>query len=142
MDYYKTAVISKEVGEHNDCAVKAVAIACDVSYRVAQRALQLQGRQKGSGTYRAQTYAAIQLLGFKFESVQINASTVASLPRDRAVSQGYYLVHVRAHVLAVVNGTVQDWTDGRRHRIKDAKRIVPVATRKERRAMINKMMVL
>ena len=136
----KTAQVANR--ETNDCSVKAVSIACDVSYSVAHKALRLQGRPNGKGVNMLQIIRAVVSIGYSMERVVFRAKTVATIGRDSNLYNGYYIANVRGHVAAVVNGKVEDWTDGRRHKLLAVYKIKPVATRKERRAMINKMMVL
>ena len=140
MDYMKTKKCSSKYGETNDCAVKAVAIACDVAYSVAHKTLKLTGRRNRQGTYIWQTEKAIEMLGFKREKVDCSAKTVASIAKDSAFKKGYFHVHVRGHILAITGGVVQDWTEGRRHRIIQAYKVVPCESRKTRRSLINKIM--
>ena len=135
MDFNKAQMISRSVNEWNDCTVKAISIACDVPYKVAHKALANEGRRNRCGCYGHQQKAAIKALGFKVEMKDVTAKTMGTVARDKAVQDGHFLVYVRAHVAAVVNGKVEDWTEGRRHRVISVYKVTPAASRKERKRM-------
>ncbi len=140
MNYSKTVTKSNEYRENNDCSVKAVAITCDVSYTVAHKALAKCGRglRKGVSVFTIQK--AVSLLGYDMNVVEHTAKTISTVSRDRAVQDGYYMVLVRGHVASVVNGKVEDWTEGRRHKIAWVYKITPSKTRKERKAVIKHLL--
>lgn len=140
MNFKKADIYSRSKGETNDCAVKAVSIACDVPYHVAHKALALQGRQNRRGSMKSWIDRAIQSLGFKTKIVHHSAATVTSLSGDRAVEKGHYVAYVKGHILAIVDGKVEDWTDGKRHRIHYVESVTPAVSRKERQAMKAKLM--
>ena len=52
--------------------------------------------------------------------VQKNGSRYTPLTIGDKLKGGYFLAFVSRHVLGVVNGTVFDWTEGRRHHITEA----------------------
>lgn len=114
-------------GEKHDCAVKAVALVCGVDYDMAHKVLAGNGRRARCGTYRPTTFKSIEHLGYKAERVEVpaGAKTVRTLPyaMSRAGLTGTFLVFVAGHVLALVDGKVEDWTQGRQRRIKDVYRI-------------------
>lgn len=135
MNYLKADKLSNEMRENNDCAVKAVSILCDVPYKVAHKALQNEGRKNRKGSHELWIRWAINALGFKIEDIKVSALTIATIESDMAVQKGFYFVMVRRHIASVVNGRVEDWTRGRRHRIESVGRVTPCKTRKERKAM-------
>jgi hypothetical protein len=149
---FKTTILtslrqaSDAKGETNDCTVTALAAAGQVSYDQAHAALSRHGRpyrkgppakrqtiaHPGYGVERnivcpALEKAARELgLGFRVMSRQEwRAKTMLSVPRDPRLAKGNYICMVRGHVAAVVNGQVIDWTDGRRHQVKDVYEIIP-----------------
>ena len=134
MDYKKAKGYAVQKGETNDCSVKAVSIVCNVPYHVAHKALALQGRVNRRGAGSWQIEKAIETLGFKV--VQINnvkAATCATLARDPAVYKGFFFAYVRRHILAVVDGKIEDWTATNcRRRLEGVYKIVPAVSRKER----------
>jgi len=132
MNYEKTVEAARKAWEHNDCAVKALAIACDVPYPVAHKTLKQLGRRGRCGTRRTLTIEAFKALGFKMEIIRHTAKTVKTLPRDSAVQTGYFVALVSGHILAIVNGKVEDHSEGSSRRIKLVGKILPVVSRKER----------
>ena len=135
MNYAKAVIKANEARENNDCGVKAVAIACDVAYIVAKKALEKQGRIARKGASLGSILDAFKALGFKAERVELKAKTVTGLESDPTVKAGHYVALVRGHILAIKNGSVEDWTEGRKHRIVLAYKITPNATRNERKAL-------
>ena len=133
MNYIKAAKKATELNETNDCSVKAVSIACDVPYFVAHKALKLQGRRNRKGSLIPQIRRAFESLGFKTVQVKHKAATVSTLANDSTVQQGFYVAVVSRHILAVVNGKIEDWSEGSRRRIESVYRVEPTATRKERK---------
>lgn len=108
-------------GERNDCSVKAVSIAARVPYNVAHDALAFFGRQNGRGVYMATALEAVKKLGCTFETDkqprQSNGSRWTAKTIGLGYPRGYFIVEFRGHVAAMINGVVQDWTDGRRHQV-------------------------
>ena len=122
----------KTMGETNDCTVIAVALTCRVTYKRAHKAMWAQGRKPGRGAYSDQYLDAVQTLGFRADKVtnrggnplrQPNGSKYTPKTIGNRLKRGYYLVQVSGHCLTVINGEVQDWTDGRNHHIKHAWKI-------------------
>jgi len=56
---------SKLFGESNDCAVKAVAVVCEVTYGEAWQALAARGRKKRRTTRHNMIFDAVRALGKK-----------------------------------------------------------------------------
>ena len=135
MNYAKAKSIAVEAFETNDCSVKAVAIACNVAYRVAHKAMKNQGRRNRQGSYVPNIHRAIESLGFKVERIEFSAKTVTSLESDPAVQKGHFVAYISRHILAVKDGVVEDWSQGSRRRLESVYRVTPNATRKERKEM-------
>lgn len=140
MNYYKADKASTRVCETNDCGVKAVSILCDVPYHVAHRAMKKQGRKDRKGSSYYGIGRAIQSLGFHTALIDVSAKTMATISRDPEVQQGYYAVFVKQHIASVVNGKVEDWTQGRRHKIIQVLKVTPSVSRKERKQLIKQVM--
>jgi len=113
------AVISHRLGENNDCTVKAVAIACQVTYDEAHGYLKSLGRKWGRGHHWAGNghgyTERLDKLGIEGEEIEFKSKTVKTLARE--LTKGHYMVKVRGHVLAIIDGKVEDWTAGRQHRV-------------------------
>lgn len=118
---------SKSLGEHRDCAVKAVAIVTGHSYKAAHHLLAAHGRKPRSGTsYSMVTAPALKSVGYKMEVVNIPGKTIRTLERSLPRS-GNFLIHTAGHILAASDGKVHDWTKGRLHRVKYVTRVIPSA---------------
>lgn len=111
-------------GETNDCAVKAIAIVANADYDEVHALLKAHGRKDGKGTPWKAIWATLKALGVWVGPEQrmtrgsrLWAKTVRYLPRVLP-RKGRYLVYTRGHILAVVDGEVMDWTEGRRHQPK------------------------
>lgn len=115
---------SKKHNEHNDCSVRAVALACNVPYSEAHAALHKAGRINRHGARRSQTFAAVRSLGFELVQINYHRQARTMTTAHRACSNGACLVFVRGHVAAMVDGKVLDWTDGRKHRVQEIYKIV------------------
>ena len=118
---------ASEIGERNDCAVKAVAFAAGIPYERAWELLNKHGRKTGGGTLPSITEAVMKELGCELTEVKAydfisrypghhskalkNVTThhPARFP-DVWKDGQIYLMSVRGHILAVVNGEVMDWS--------------------------------
>jgi len=96
--------------EGNDCTVKAVSVVTNTPYIKAHALLKAKGRINNKGSFHSKT--VIRELGFDVERIHaFPAKTIATLeqycdPKKR------YIAEVRGHILAVVNGKIEDWTRG------------------------------
>lgn len=121
MDYSSMVEIARSLGEKNDCAVKAIAIATGTPYAEVHAELTRQGRKRRSGTYFHQTEGAVKNLGFELQRVMVRSATVRTIARE--LKTGTYLVRVHRHILCLKEGKVEDWSEGRLHRVKAVYRI-------------------
>ncbi len=107
--------------DFNDCSVKAVAIACNVSYAEAHKALERLGRKRNRGAYKHQVLGAIGLCGCKYEALDKwkgKTTKTLSLPRkDR------YLAMTVNHAIGVQFGLVKDYSDARNFRVQDVYKV-------------------
>lgn len=131
---YEQAKAGRYAGERNDCTVIAVSIACRVPYNKAHAALGSYGRKRGRGANSTQWLGACRYLGCQWEQVNVgtqpNGSGWTGCTIGRRFPRGYYLVRFRGHLAAMVNGKVEDWTDGKRNRVIDVYRVtVPRGSR-------------
>jgi hypothetical protein len=115
------ATASKAHGEHNDCTVMALTAATGCSYDDCHAALQQAGRKNRRGCqFPTIGKRAAKSLGFLMEELDYrdySAKTMITAERDRRLATGKYVIRVRGHVAALVDGKVVDWSAGRRHRI-------------------------
>lgn len=131
--------LAKAKGETNDCAVKAVALACDVPYDVAHAALREAGRQDKQGTFHWTTRKAIKKLGFKVREWTFKEKQAAIKKYPGVHSKLAYITthHPRRfpeawegchpnmlwrsarHILSVKDGKVMDWSVNNSLRVVD-----------------------
>ena len=118
MKYEQALGASHAYGERNDCTVIAAALLTDSTYEEAHLALELVGRKPRGKLYYSATRMldAIELLGCKVvDQKQLRPGVPVS--RLQNSMSGRFLLFMRGHVAAYVDGAVQDWTAGRRHRV-------------------------
>lgn len=138
--YWSLSEQSAARGEHNDCTVKALAVACNVSYDDAHQALEANGRKHRDGAYFHTIRAAVEQLGYKLNVID-PAGIIASYPKphcdklknvtthhpDRFASvwpKGTFLLFPAGHVAAIVDGQNHDWTRGRANRVQSMYEVV------------------
>jgi len=129
---HKKSRLRKQLNEMNDCAVIALSIVMRSTYKEAHALCESMGRKPRKGTYTKTTFGAIARAGFRLEPVkhlvQPNGSKYTPKTIGDKLKKGYFLCFCRGHVFAVVNGDVEDWTQGRRHHITEAYKVVRVRT--------------
>ena len=128
---YKVRVIqaaSKGVerfdNEANDCTVRALANAYGMPYKLAHKIMAKQGRQSKSGLHPAKTHEALTRMGFNLLGVYGTTKKARFLARMlecqpksgitlatllTSIGLGRYVVTIRGHALAIVNGEVLDY---------------------------------
>jgi len=122
--FQELAKAANDMGETRDCAVKALAIVGDLSYEDAHCLLELYGRKSRDGTYDYITHKALKFLDLATEDQTklwrdcMGGRTVRTLARVMRGRKGKWLVWTSQHILAVEDGEVHDWTNGRLHRVK------------------------
>lgn len=115
-DYDRIAKDSAKCKEKKDCAVRAVTAVSNLPYEYVRRAFARNGRISGRGTPFPVIWKTLKELNLWVEAKPKPAKTVRSLKKSLP-KKGRYLVFVRGHMLAAVDGQIIDWTDGRLHRI-------------------------
>ena len=124
---------SDEYGETNDCGVKAVALATGVHYGTVWELFSKHGRKNSKGVCNNMMRAVVKELGFSInylvhqywcdDDYRFKRSTDRFGKTPKSIRNldpsRKYLIHVYRHVLAYVNGSVEDWTKNRRHIIKE-----------------------
>lgn len=117
----------KQMNERMDCAVKAIAIVCRLTYKSAHVTLSQLGRKNGRRTPRPLILSAARVAGFEVTPVtrlrQKSGSKFTPKTIGNKLKRGYYLAFINGHVISVVNGTVHDWTAGRNHHITEAYKV-------------------
>lgn len=125
MGLYERAVRdSVAVGEHKDCAIKAVSIATGNPYQYILGAFRAFGRKLGQVTPFHSTGRVIQCLDYHLVEVPLSTvtgRTVRTIPKQ--LPRGIFLLRTSKHILCVKNGKAHDWTAGRGHRVTDIYRV-------------------
>jgi hypothetical protein len=120
--------------EHADCAVRALSNLLDCSYGLAHRKLAKHGRKHGKGSpWYSIRLATKEICEMKSRTVSwhgypeysaaaskfggYNVQTIGQFQRSHP--KGVYLIAMRGHVVAVVDGELIDWTasTSRRHKV-------------------------
>ena len=116
------------LNETNDCSVVAVSVALGLSYSESRELLCSHGRRHRGGATSEQIIKAVRSTGATCELVLhflepwlVKCKTPISIEKN--IPDGNYLVFTSKHVFAVNDGTVMDWTRGRKHRVKLVYRI-------------------
>ena len=126
------------LGERNDCAVKALAVALGVGYARAHSALAASGRKPRCATPAHMTNSAARRLGYELVPISLGAVkallgtstksiTVGQLTRrpDVLRALGPCLIRVSGHIIGAREGAIHDWADGRRFRVAEIVKPVP-----------------
>jgi hypothetical protein len=141
--YAETISESQRVGERNDCVPIALALTCNVPYRQVLSVCREHGREDGRGMLLYTRSGGdilpdlVKALGCRIERpVEMRVTynrygytnfrprfTVATV--GKRYPKGVYLVRIRRHILAMVDGQVLDWTSGRRHLVTDVLEVLP-----------------
>jgi len=126
---YQSCLQQQEIkNEHNDCSVKALAIATNEPYIKAHTMMQKMGRKNRKGCMPHEILASIKEMGFSYKDCGRLSKTVTTL--EAAVSPSKrYICFVRGHVLAVVNGKIEDWTEGRKYRVQTVIEVLPTKSK-------------
>ena len=116
-------VAEKHYKDNSYCTVAALALATGVVYGVAYKKMESLGRKHGKGSPRSRTYKALEEMGYDYEPVlDIKFTTVKQLAKQLP-KKGTFLAHISRHVLTVRDGIVEDWSEGRLHRIQEVNKI-------------------
>lgn len=125
-------------GERADCSVVAWSIARNITYATAHAMFEAAGRKRKHGTFLPTTAAVHGWDGHWVESHRAGKRgplgtsdgsgrwlrpTLAQFLREHP--RGRYVIHVRRHAFAVVDGVVFDYKLGLRRRIERVWYVVP-----------------
>ncbi len=120
----------RDIGERNDCAVRAIAAATGNAYDAVHALFKAEGRRDARGTPTTITWSVLKQLGFRAEQ-RTAQSFIDQYPGSHATALKSvtthhpdrfssvwadgktYLMFTPGHILAIVNGTNHDWTRGR-----------------------------
>jgi hypothetical protein len=105
--------------EDNDCAVRALAVACTVPYEHARDVLTRVGRPPGWGVTLEMLMAGIEALSCSAVKRKVKARTMHTLCRELRRESGGIIALTRSHVAGFWNGECIDWSRDRLLRITD-----------------------
>jgi len=109
------------------CSVIALAVCCDLKFGKARKAMERGGRSNGRGVNMTMIRNGLAEFGFEGKLVyDVKPCTMTTVARQLDSSKTY-MVFVNGHVAAVKGGMVQDWTEGRRHKVQCIWEIVKAA---------------
>lgn len=129
--YNTMAEQAKELGEDNDCTVKAVTVTTGAPYNEVHELFKKHGRQKGKGASLSIMSKVLDDLGFKadvidplffivrYPGIHNTLKNVTSHHPDRfneVWRDGHnyiFFVSGYRHCVGIVNGVNHDWTKGR-----------------------------
>jgi len=118
----------KKNNETNDCSVIATSIVARATYKAAHEACHASGRQARRGLCQHGIVHAVRSFGMTVERIsnprQKNGSKFTPKTIGSKFKRGYYICFVNNHVFALVNGDVEDWTQGRQHHITDVYKVI------------------
>lgn len=110
--------------ERADCAVRAVTALTGRPRATVYDHFIRGGRRPGRCSEDGLPEKVIRQLGFLLEPWEVKAKTIRTLERELP-SKGKFLIEVRGHMLAVVDGQTLDWSAGRQHHLLNVWRITP-----------------
>ena len=102
--------------EDNDCSVKAVAMAGNVSYGKARAALARQGREEGEGAQMGMILNALAEVTGKSWSMELGHG-VKTLASAKKLGSEPACILTDQHISYYADGRVHDWAEGSRKRI-------------------------
>lgn len=109
------------------CSVIALAVCCNLKFGKARKAMERGGRSTGRGVNMTMIRNGLAEFGFEGKALwEFKSCTMSTVARQLDSSKTY-MVFVNGHVAAVKDGIVQDWTEGRRHKVKCIWEIVKAA---------------
>lgn len=120
----------KHYNDTNFCSVIAVATICRISFGKARMKLSEMGRQHRRGSITPWINSVIQKRGYNLEFMQSDYAVwknefeghhVKTMPKK--LPKGDYLIYVRGHVLAMVDGKINDWSEDRALRVKSVYKV-------------------
>ena len=137
INYKSCAKVGAAMKDNGFCSVIALATACQIPHKKAYAVMQDQGRKHKRGAYTSQSEAAVKALGFNWYNVtedypeaKTPISAAKTLPKDKT-----FMIVVSGHIFTVRNGIVEDWTEGRKHRVKRIYEITsPMSKNAQRKA--------
>ena len=105
---------SDRYNERNDCVIKAIAIATNISYGKVHKTCKKNGRENRKGTSGKTLKKTVSDLGFKLVPVKGTGKTFKTYQPPTNES---YLVFSKSHCVAAVDGLIRDWSSDTNRRV-------------------------
>lgn len=122
---------TREVGERNDCGVKAVSLCLSAPYEWVWYELVKLGRMRGKGTRIDSILKLVESCGFSCQEIPVQWKTIKDFEKQSISGSFLILVNGGRHVLFAKDGKAIDWTSGGKNRIKKVWRITEINPRKD-----------
>lgn len=113
--------LTNEYGDSNDCVVKAITLITEEPYEKVHNFCRLNGRKFRRGCNGIQM---VKNTGMTLNQIYLRFNKYSPAPYGKTVMNlrglnphKKYIIFTSSHMLAVVRGKVQDWTEDRQHRI-------------------------
>lgn len=100
------------------CSVIATATVTGLSFARERRKLERLGRKWCNGLPYGVYKKAIEQQGYKVTTCRYDLVGTTVNQAAKQLPQGKFLIRINKHVLAIVDGVVNDWTEGRRFKVK------------------------
>jgi len=111
--------------DSNFCTIIAISSVCDISFGKARAKMMDKGRLQGKGALQYQYHRVIEDRGFNVDPVYgYEGHHVRTM--GKKLGKGKFLVNVRGHVLAVVDGVINDWTEERSLRVREVYKVTKI----------------
>ena len=139
MEYAEIAMTKEYNSDKNCCTVVASSIAFNVPFDEMQNYFFQHGRKRNRGYhmykiipeiakdygYKAERFHKVPNGYYNSETKETILPSISLTVKNctKYLTKGTFILGVREHVLAVKNGKVEDWTRGRKHRVKYIYRI-------------------
>lgn len=127
--------------DHNSCTVIASSLAFDQDYNEILKYYDKQGRKRGSGVLPTKTKEINLKLAKKFDykTKYLERKQVRELANGKTMTVGNchkyldydknYIIGIKGHSLAMVQGDVQDYTEGKKNHIISIMELTPPANK-------------
>ena len=122
MNYKSISAYAKAKGHTRYCSPLAVALTTGVDFDTVHELLVSEGYRKGinNTTDAKGTTEVIPLLGFNVDRIDIPEGVKTAITLSKGLpAKGKYLICYRGHVGAYIDGELEDWTKGKRKRVKE-----------------------
>ena len=110
--------------ERADCAVRAVTAVTNIPYDTVHAQFKKGGRKQSCRSANGLAERVCVQLGFVLEPWEVTGKTIRTVERELP-AKGRFMVSVRGHLLAVIDGKTVDWSAGRQHHIIEVWRVTP-----------------